>query len=167
MTNIRRYWEFESPSFMTHVTYDRKPLLIDNIDLWHESVNFVKTLKEFEFITWVILPDHLHLLIDSGAGDLSYLMKRVKMKFSGLYRSRCELKSGRIWQFRFWDHMIRDEDDFRNHIDYIHYNPVKHGLVTRPGDWEHSSFMEYYKQGYYGEDWGIKGPGGLDGLYGE
>ena len=106
-------------------------------------------------------------MIDSGTGDLSYLMKRVKMKFAGLYRSRWKLKSGRIWQFRFWDHMIRDEEDFRNHIDYIHYNPVKHGLADRPGDWEYSSFMEYHKKGYYGEDWGIKEPGSFGGSFGE
>lgn len=143
------------------------PLLIDNIDLWHKSVKFVKDIKQFELIAWVILPDHLHLMIDFGIGDLSYLMKRVKMKFSGLYRSKWKLKSGRIWQFRFWDHMIRDEDDFRNHLDYIHYNPVKHGLVVRPGDWEHSSFKEYFTQGYYAEDWGIKKPGEFDGSYGE
>ena len=63
--------------------------------------------------------------------------------------------------------MIRDEEDFRNHIDYIHYNPVKHGLADRPGDWEYSSFMEYHKKGYYGEDWGIKEPGSFDGSFGE
>jgi putative transposase len=152
---------------MTHVTYDRTQLLIENIGLWHDSVNFVKTLKQFELIAWVILPDHLHLMVDFGTGDLSYLMKRIKMKFSGLYRSKWKLKSGRAWQFRFWDHMIRDEDDFRNHIDYIHYNPIKHGLVIRPGDWEHSSFKEYYRRGFYGEDWGIKEPSGFDGSYGE
>ena len=152
---------------MTHVTYDRKPLLIDNIDLWYDSIRFIKTLKQFELIAWVILPDHLHLIIDYGAGDLSYLMKRTKMKFAGLYRSRWGLDSGRVWQYRFWDHMIRNEDDFRNHVDYIHYNPVKHGFVVRPGDWKHSSFKEYYERGYYGTDWGVNEPEGFDGSYGE
>jgi REP element-mobilizing transposase RayT len=71
MTNIRRYWEFGSPCFMTHVTFDRKPLLIDNIDLWHKSIAFAKSLKLFNNIAWVILPDHLHLMIDFSVGDPS------------------------------------------------------------------------------------------------
>ena len=167
MTNIRRHWQFQSPCFMTHVTYDRKPILIDNVNLWYESLKFVESLRQFELIAWVILPDHLHLLIDVGPTDLSYLMKRIKMKFSGLYRSRFGLDSGRIWQYRFWDHMIRDEDDYRNHVDYIHYNPVKHGFAIRPDEWEHSSFKGYFERGNYGSDWGVKEPEGLDGAYGE
>ncbi len=59
-----------------------------------------------------------------------------------------------IWQRRFWEHQIRDEVDFNNHLNYIHYNPVKHGLVAAPRDWEYSSFHRYVQHGYYSRDWG-------------
>ncbi|MCX7689130.1 MAG: hypothetical protein N2045_14335, partial [Fimbriimonadales bacterium] len=59
----------------------------------------------------------------------------------------------RVWQRRFWEHCIRDEEDWRQHIDYVHYNPVKHGLVTRPGDWPYSSFVQAVTWGWYPPDW--------------
>ncbi len=71
-----------------------------------------------------------------------------------------------VWQRRFWEHTIRDEEDLRNRLDYIHYNPVKHGLVPRVSDWPHSAFHEYVQRGVYTVDWGgLKGE--LDGDFGE
>ena len=60
-----------------------------------------------------------------------------------------------IWRRRFWEHTIRDDADLRHHIDYIHYNPVKHGYVSRPLDWPHSSFHRYVKRGLLASDWGV------------
>ena len=62
-------------------------------------------------------------------------------------------KEAAIWQRRFWEHTILDDDDLHNHFDYIHYNPVKHGLVSDPADWPWSSFLRFVKSGYYSQDW--------------
>ena len=80
--------------------------------------------------------------------------RQFKLRFSARYRSLYGFKEGHLWQNRFWDHVIRDEDDLRRHIDYIHYNPVKHGLVESPYAWQHSTFRRYVKQGLYHADWG-------------
>jgi len=116
---------------------------------------------------WVILPDHFHLIIDPLAHSLSSIMQRIKLSFSAAYNKQFGLKSGRVWQHRFWDHIIRDQEDFNRHIYYIHYNPVKHGLVLRPVDYSHSSFREFRSQGYYGDDWGAREPFDFEGEYGE
>ena len=94
-------------------------------------------------------------------------MKEFKLKFSGLYRSRHHLNSGRIWQYRFWDHIIRNQDDMNRHIDYIHYNPVKHGLTDDPSKYEHSSISKFRKSGYYENDWGVQHMIDLKGEFGE
>ena len=167
MTNIRRFWDSGYPYFLTHVTHDRAPILIDNIDLWHEAIRFTMGILPFELIAWVVLPDHVHLLINTDKSDFSYLSKRMKMKFSGQYRARHKFRAGRVWQYRFWDHKIRDENDFRKHFDYIHYNPVKHGFVTKAIEYKHSSFNKYYNEGYYPADWGVNESPDLSGDYGE
>ncbi len=65
---------------------------------------------------------------------------------------------GKIWQNRFWEHLVRDEEDYRRHLDYIHINPVKHGLAARPEDWPHSSFGHYRDKGWYEPGWGAALP---------
>jgi|WetSurMetagenome_2_1015567.scaffolds.fasta_scaffold126417_3 putative transposase len=167
MTNIRRFWDSGFPYFITHVTYNRAPILIDNIDLWQEAVQFTKDMIPFNLMAWVVLPDHIHLLVDPADSDLTYLSKRLKMKFSGQYRARYKYHDGRVWQYRFWDHKIRDEKDFKRHFDYIHYNPVKHGIVSRPIEYIHSSFNKYYDMGHYSADWGVEKLQYLSGDYGE
>ena len=76
-------------------------------------------------------------------------------------------KCGRVWQYRFWDHILKDENDMNNHINYIHYNPVKHNLVESPFKWQHSSFRKYYDDGLYENNWGIKDTINFNGDYGE
>jgi putative transposase len=71
--------------------------------------------------------------------------------------SRQRHREGTLWQRRFWEHQIRDEQDYRAHVEYIHFNPVKHGLATRPGDWHCSSFKRWVARGLYEEDWGGDG----------
>ncbi|MDP2728820.1 MAG: transposase, partial [Dehalococcoidia bacterium] len=66
-----------------------------------------------------------------------------------------------IWQRRFWEHVIRDQTDFNRHCDYIHYNPVKHGLVNSPLEWKHSSFRKFVEKGLYRQDWGQSAANGL------
>ncbi len=78
-----------------------------------------------------------------------------------------KMHRGRVWQNRFWDHIIREQNDFNRHIDYIHYNPVKHGYVSNPADLKLSSFSKLKRKGVYPDDWGVVEPKNLDGDYGE
>ena len=165
MSNIRRYFKKGNIYFLTHVTYQRQPILSENMDLLLNSL-FKFTLKTpYNIIAWVILPEHFHVLIDPFDNNLSLLMRKIKLSFSSSYRKQTNLNSGRTWQYRFWDHVIRDETDMNNHIDYIHYNPVKHGLVERPFDWKFSSIHNYKE--YYQDNWGVKKIIKFDGEFGE
>jgi putative transposase len=167
MTNIRRYFRPGDISFLTHVTYKRMPILTDNFDLlctvWHS----IKAQSQVELLAWVVLPDHMHVLVENHGDDLSYLTKRFKLSFSHHYRKNHGLNRGRIWQYRFWDHIIRNGDDLNRHIDYIHYNPIKHGLSSDPRQYHFSSFHDFCARGYYEEDWGCKQNIELDGEFGE
>ncbi|UCG62483.1 MAG: transposase [Candidatus Zixiibacteriota bacterium] len=167
MTNIRRYYKKGNVYFLTHVTYKRAPLLVDHNDLVWQAIERISQTSSFDLSAWVILPDHMHLLIDPGDEDLSLLMRRVKLSFSGLYRGRVGLYGGRVWQNRYWDHVIRDRDDMNRHIDYIHYNPVKHDLVGDPFQWKYSSIHDYYERGYYARGWGISREMDFVGEFGE
>ena len=89
------------------------------------------------------------------------------LKVSARYRIRNKSTSGRIWQYRFWDHIIRDQNDLNKHIDYIHYNPVKHNLVQNPFEWKYSSIHEFKIEGYYSDDWGVKDRLTFKGEFGE
>ena len=90
----------------------------------------------------------------------------IKTSFTRQFRlQNPELKHRCIWQPRYWDHVIRDLSDWQRHIDYLHYNPVKHGLVESVKDWRYSSFAEYDRQGYYEDGWGSSEPASIDGLY--
>ncbi len=165
MSKLLRYYKQGQVYFVTTVTYGRAPILIDNFSLLWESVEQVRADTGFELNAWVVMPDHLHLLIDPQESDLPHIMKRVKLLFSSKYRKRHNLYRATIWQRRFWDHIIRDEEDWRRHVDYIHYNPVKHEHVETPQGWKHSSMKEYLEM--YSEDWGVNKELRFDETYGE
>jgi len=167
MTNIRRYFREGQVYFLTHVTDERRPVLINHIDIFWRAYSAVIDSSGAEPIAWVVLPEHFHLIIDPHKADLSSLMKRFKLKFSGLYRSRLDLLRGRVWQHRFWDHVIRDQEDFNRHIDYVHFNPVKHGLVRDPFKYEHSCLPKFLREGYYSRDWGCHKVIKFEGDFGE
>jgi putative transposase len=152
---------------MTHVTVNRIPVLVDNFDLLWPAIELVKAKFPYELIAWVVLPDHFHLLLDPGRHDFSGLMRRIKLSFSARLRRRMKTTAGRVWQYRFWDHVIRNQSDMNQHIDYIHYNPVKHGLAAAPLDYQYSSFHDYRKWGYYNADWGAGKPMVFDDEFGE
>ena len=122
----------------------------------------------------VVLPDHLHAIwtLPKSDHDYSTRWSLIKSAFSrGLHKkervseSRIHKRERGIWQRRFWEHQIRDEEDFANHINYIHYNPVKHEHVTRTIDWPYSSFHKHVKNGWLPSDWA--GMGEIDGVFGE
>jgi putative transposase len=119
----------------------------------------------FKIEAIVILPDHLHCLwtLPAGDADFSTRWRLIKSYFSHhcatTYQGRVSVSRQRqqekaVWQRRFWEHQIRDETDFIRHVEYIHYNPVKHGLVKAPIEWEYSSFRYYIRTGRYSADWG-------------
>ena len=127
----------------------------------------VRQRIDHELIAHVILPDHFHVIFDPHERDFTGIMQRVKMSFDMHYRRGAGLSSGRVWQHRYWDHVIRDQSDLNRHIDYIHYNPVKHGFARSPLDWEHSSIHEYAERGLYQRDWGQSEAFKFDGEFGE
>ena len=102
----------------------------------------------------MLLPDHVHFVVSSPNAEPSQIVKRFKEKFMRSYLARQGRRSGRIWQPRFFDHIIRDERDWRRQVDYIHGNPVKHGLVSDPFLWEFSSLKLYFEKGMYERVWG-------------
>jgi putative transposase len=113
----------------------------------------------------VILPDHLHTIwnLPEGDSDFSTRWRLIKGAFSRQYHgyrakdlpeSMLRKNESGIWQRRFWEHSIRNQEDFNRHCDYIHYNPVKHGLVKSPIEWQNSSFKDFVDRGIYPSDWG-------------
>jgi len=140
--------------FLTLVTLRRAPLLQDaNVrSALRSAVAHVAARHPFRTLAFVVLPDHCHLLwqLPEHDGDFSLRVRLLKHHMS----RRKELSSP-IWQKRFWEHLIRDEDDLRRHLDYIHYNPVKHGHVRMAREWADSSFQHFVERGAYAKDWGI------------
>jgi putative transposase len=149
--------------FFTLAVSDRSSdLLVREIDRLRHTYAAVQKRLPFETIAICILPDHLHALwqLPNGDADFSARWSRFKSGFSrGLpvsptrSTSKIAKREKGIWQRRYWEHAIRDDADFERHVDYIHYNPVKHGLVTRVVDWPHSGFHRYVEQGILPMDW--------------
>lgn len=137
-------------------------LLVERVDDLRASFREVKAERPFILDAVVVLPDHLHCIwpLPPDDADFSTRWRLVKGRFSRRIElgERLSERRGRkgergIWQRRFWEHAIRDQRDFERHVDYIHYNPVRHGHVTRVADWPHSSFQRYVKAGIYAPDW--------------
>jgi putative transposase len=149
--------------FFTLALADRSSgLLVRNIDRARRAYAFAHERHPFETVAICILPDHLHALWQLPDRDADYASRwsLFKSAFSrGLpaapqrSASKIAKREKGIWQRRYWEHAIRDENDLDRHIEYIHYNPVKHELVTRVPDWPHSSFHRYVEQGLLPADW--------------
>ena len=173
MPDYRRAYQEGGTFFFTVVTYRRRPLLGDQraIDLLYECFEIVRGLHPFDTKALVVLPDHVHTIwtLPEGDADFPVRWKKIKASFSTRYfgpsaavpQSVADKGEKGIWQRRYWEHAIRDQQDFNRHCDYIHYNPVKHGLVASPSDWRASSFTEFVARGYYGGDWGRAAPGSI------
>ncbi len=123
----------------------------------------VKVRHPFEIHGWVVLPEHFHCVLELPPDDADYAtrLRSIKIGFSKLLpkterRSAVRVRRGErgIWQRRYWEHLIRDEADYRAHLDYIHYNPVKHGWVKQVKDWPYSTFHHWVRRGVYPLDWG-------------
>jgi len=166
MSNYQRIFIEGYCYFLTVITHQRNPILIDNIDLLRESFRVSKTKYPFEIKAVVILADHFHLMIKPEiATDYPKIISKIKQHFSKrcnpkfyahLKQSESRKKAGYkpIWQKKYYEHTIRDDDDYLIHLNYIHYNPVKHGHVKQPKEWKHSSFHQYVNKGFYKKEWG-------------
>lgn len=154
MSKLLRYETSGSPCFITSVTSHRERFLKDSYDLLVASITEASRDTRSVVIAYAILPDHFHAVIEPKQANVSSIVKRIKLKFSYKYREKHGLYRMTLWQPRFWDHIIRDQNDLNRHIDYIHYNAVKHGYVESPYDWVHTSLHRYRQEGYYSDDWG-------------
>lgn len=156
MPNYRRCRTPGGVYFFTVVAAEREPVFTREVTraALRTAIQTVKREQPFHIEAWVLLPDHLHCLWRLPQGDADFPLRWAKIK--RLTRHNLELSSGaKLWQPRYWEHFIRDENDFACHLDYIHWNPVKHGLVHRAADWPYSTFHRFVTAGVYSVDWGI------------
>jgi putative transposase len=173
MPNYRRYYVPGGTYFFTIVTHERRPLFAaeNNRTLLREAIQKQQEKRPFEIIACVLLPDHMHLIVSLPPGDDKYSLRigQIKEAFTTSYlrqggtepkvsRSRTKHRERAIWQRRFWEHTVRDEDDLQRCADYVHWNPVKHALAKRPYDWEWSTFRNFVARGHYSIDWGRSDP---------
>ncbi|MFE8070085.1 transposase [Marinobacteraceae bacterium S3BR75-40.1] len=162
--------------FTVNMAQRNSDLLVRHIDDLREVMRHVKTKHPFSLLAMVVLPDHLHTIwrLPEGNADYSQRWSLIKAGFSrrmgkGEYirQSRVAKRERGIWQRRYWEHQIKDENDLARHVDYIHYNPVKHGWVKRPIDWPYSTLHGYVARGMVSVDWGGVGCEEDDARYGE
>ncbi len=149
--------------FTVNLANRESDLLTRYIDDLREVVNHVKKAHPFVIEAMVVLPEHLHAIWRLPHDDVAYPMRwsLIKAGFSRrivknehIRASRVAKRERGIWQRRYWEHCIRDEGDFERHVDYIHYNPVKHGYVKHAVDWPFSTFHKYVERGLLSSDWG-------------
>jgi putative transposase len=149
--------------FFTLTLDDRRPsALVDHVAMLRAAFRVTRAERPFAVDAIVILPDHLHAImtLQDGDSDFSGRWRRVKSLFTrsvvaaGVPISRNHRGEFSLWQKRFWEHTIRNEQDFERCIDYIHFNPVKHGHVSSPSDWPFSSLHRYIRVGLLPPDWG-------------
>ena len=179
MRDYRRWYVPGGTFFFTLVCYGRRPLFGDPsvCALLGDVLRELRDELPFESIAACLLPDHLHAIWQLPAGDSDYSgrWKEIKSRFTERWRagggtelpvSESRRKRGErgVWQRRFWEHTIQDESHLETRFDYLHYNPVKHGYVRRPWDWEYSTFRRYVAMGHYDKLWGETEPPGLAGL---
>jgi len=160
MPNYRRHFENGQTVFLTLVTLDRQPWLSSDLAKGRtlEALRAARLHHPFKHLGHVLLDDHLHLLLRPFPG---VAIPKLIGSFKRATHARLpELTRvyGRLWQPRYNDHVIRDEDDFARHLDYLHFNPVKHGLISVASEWPWSSFSAWQRRGIYPDVWGVCDP---------
>lgn len=183
MPEYRRNYQKGGTYFFTVVTHRRLPIFDndDAVTILRESFKACMRKRPFKIDAIAVLPDHLHCIwtLPSDDEDYSIRWKEVKSgftkqcihssKINTLTPTASMVKKGEkgIWQRRFWEHTIRDERDYSMHCDYLHYNPVKHGLAAKPYEGPYSSFQRFVDKGIYQRNWGEVEPPFPEGLGGE
>ncbi|MDC9728227.1 MAG: transposase [Methyloprofundus sp.] len=162
----RRFFVKQGCYFFTLVTESRRPIFADPnaVILLREAFKKVMLKRPFSIDAIVVLPDHIHCIwtLPEGDADFSTRWRLIKTYFTKHYpqtipvtnKNRINRRQQVIWQHRYWEHVLRDEKDLNRHIEYIHYNPVKHGYAASVVDWQASSFHAYVRRGVVDESWG-------------
>ncbi len=163
MSNYRRAFVPGGTYFFTVAIADRRhALLTERIGALSHAFRVVRAWRPFAMHAFVVLPDHLHCIWSLPENDADFPLRwnRIKGEFSRCIddggrrsASRVSKRERGVWQRRYWEHLVRDERDLHNHIDYIHFNPVKHGYASRVRDWLHSSFHRYVRDGILPANW--------------
>ncbi|RIK76466.1 MAG: transposase [Planctomycetota bacterium] len=169
MSEYRRYFVPGGSYFFTVVTFGRQPILCGDTAraLLRACIEGERIRRPFWLDAIVLLPDHLHAIWSLPGGDADYSSRWADIKAAFTQRwlrlggnersvTQPQRRDGRrgVWQRRFFEHTIRDEDDFQTHLDYIHFNPVKHGLAASAKEWPYSTFHRYVEMGVYDAAWG-------------
>ena len=168
MPRYKRTYVAGGMFFFTLVTHLRRPLFTnpEARECLRLAFKEEQSNHPFDMTAIVLLPDHLHCVwqLPEKDDDFSRRWGRIKSKFTKSWldhggreihisKARNRHRERGVWQKRFWEHRIRDEQDFMRHVNYIHYNPIKHGLVRCPHEWPYSSFKRWMDDGYYKYDW--------------
>ena len=161
--------------FTVNLADRNETLLVDHLNILRQVINQVKKRHPFKLDAMVVLPDHLHAVITMPENDNNYPMRwrLIKAGFSRQIPGQERISESRkrkgergIWQRRYWEHLIRSDIDYEKHIDYIHYNPVKHKYVSQATQWPFSTIHKYIEKRVLNSNWGCSGlPDGID--YGE
>jgi len=165
MSDYRRYYLPNHFVFITVVTHNRNDILIKNVELLRHCMLKTKEKFVFDIFAIVVLPNHFHIIIKpENIEEFSVIIGSIKRRFTksldekfkdmDISESKIKRKEKGVWQRRFYEHLIRSEKDLHNHLDYIHFNPVKHGYIQNVKDWKYSSFKKFVNLGNYDINWG-------------
>jgi putative transposase len=179
MPNYRRWMMPGETYFFTVVTFNRRRIFEDEraVAILGDAMRSVRQDAPFHTVAMVVLPEHLHCIWNLPRGDADFSMRwrRIKREFTVRYRAeigghpdddisplrRARRERG-VWQRRFWEHVVRGEDELEGLCDYIHYNPVKHGHASSPLGWPWSTFGRFVAAGDYPPDWGRSCPKSIE-----
>jgi putative transposase len=168
MPEYRRVRTAGGTYFFTLITHLRRPILTNEVVRlsWRKGIQRARQTLPFQIDAWVLLPDHLHAIWtlppedDNYAARWAIIKRRVSTlcgkqfnEIEKLSESKHKRKESGVWQRRYWEHQIRDDLDFKRHMDYLHWNPVKHSYVRNVADWPFASFHRLVPQ-IYPPDWG-------------
>lgn len=172
MPNYIRDYVPGATYFFTATLQDRgSRILVDQVGELRAACRDVVRRHPFRIDAMVVLPEHIHALWTLPVEDADFstrwmLLKQAFTRRVGQQTAARGTKGERsLWQRRFWEHRIQDEEDLNRHVDYIHFNPVKHGWVLRARDWPYSSLHRFVREGRLPQDWGISAA--IDGQFGE
>jgi putative transposase len=173
MPDYRRNYVAGGTYFFTVVTHCRRTMLTDQFarKCLHEAIAEIQVSWSFDIVAIVLLPDHFHTVwtLPKDDGDYSVRLRRIKEQFTRRYLEQGgtewpqsisrEVHGQRgVWQKRFWEHTIQDEHDWKRCVDFVHWNPKKHRLVSQIKDWPWSSFHRFVEDGEYEQNWGGQDP---------
>ncbi|GGX57071.1 REP-associated tyrosine transposase [Saccharospirillum salsuginis] len=157
MPNYRRSRLAGGTYFFTVTLKDRSSrLLTENIESLRSAIKQTREKYPFKIDSWVVLPEHMHCIwtLPKNDGDYDLRLRRLKTLFTYQLKLSATIHpKQKVWQRGYWEHTIRDDEDFKAHVDYVHINPVKHGWVNRIIEWPYSTFHRYVQSGVYAPDW--------------